>query len=80
MVMAALTQFLLGPRSAQFFNSIRELHAQNLAWFPLSQLALSSSEACSIRSFLPHWPQPLRDRISVAIGVPGLAGDAKFAA
>jgi len=67
-LMAALAQFLLGPRSAAYFESAQNVRASEKPCYPLSRMALAPDEWEFLETRLRFWPFYLRERLSAALG------------
>jgi len=67
-LMAALTQFLLGPRSADYFKSAQYAGASEKPRYPLTGMSLSLDEQEFLETRLPFWPLYLRERLSSPLG------------
>jgi len=65
MVMATLTQFLMGPRGFTIFKPEPYPAAEGLAVFPLRYEVLSMHELKFIMERSPAWPQAVRSRLAV---------------
>ncbi len=70
-LIAALAQFLLGPRRAAYFKSAQNVRASEKLCYPLNRMALAADEWEFLETMLPFWPFYLRERLSGALGLMG---------